>query len=73
MHRSSLMKVEAFLAVYANGNVTGKRVLDVGSAMYGSPDGRSYRPVCERIGLKYVGLDMLPGLNVDIATARPCC
>jgi SAM-dependent methyltransferase len=70
MHISSLMKLESFLAVYASGDVAGRRVLDVGSAAYGK-QAVSYRPSCERIGLKYVGLDMQKGANVDIATAKP--
>jgi SAM-dependent methyltransferase len=70
MHRSSLMKLQAFLAVYAAEDVTDRRVLDVGSATYKGHV--TYRASCEKLGLKYVGLDMQAGPNVDIITARPC-
>jgi SAM-dependent methyltransferase len=69
MHPSSLLKFEAFLDEYLPTGTEKKSVLDVGSASYiGHP---SYRQPAERRGLTYVGLDMQPGVNVDVVSANP--
>lgn len=70
MHQSSMVKLEAFLSVYARESSGNARVLDIGSASY---EGHiSYRDACKKAGLNYVGLDMQSGLNVDIVSKRPC-
>lgn len=68
MHRSSLLKFEAFLDVHAAGPAP-RSILDVGSAAYSGHV--TYRESAERRGLRYVGLDMQPGDNVDIVSANP--
>lgn len=71
MHRSSLLKFEAFLRVVAGDPArnAGRSILDIGSKSYqGHP---TYRSAAERHGLAYTGLDMSAGENVDIVCASP--
>jgi SAM-dependent methyltransferase len=71
MHVSSYMKFEAFLDRYLGegGSSAPRSVLDVGSAAYIGHT--TYRTPAENRGLRYVGLDMQPGHNVDIVSAKP--
>ena len=71
MHLSSYLKFEAFLDHYlADDPSPGpKSVLDIGSAAYIGHT--TYRTPTENRGLRYVGLDMQPGHNVDIVSAKP--
>jgi hypothetical protein len=71
MHLSSLLKVEAFLDTYIGGAEAGggMSILDVGSAAYSGH--ATYRGLAEERGLRYVGLDMQAGENVDIVSANP--
>lgn len=71
MHESSLVKFVAFLDEYcgSSAETKSKSILDVGSASYMGHT--SYRPLAEGRGLRYVGLDMQPGLNVDIVSKNP--
>jgi SAM-dependent methyltransferase len=71
MHLSSYLKFEAFLDEYVGNGPSAepKSVLDIGSATYKGHT--TYRVPAERRGLRYVGLDMQPGLNVDLVTKNP--
>lgn len=71
MHLSSYLKFEAFLDEYANpaDGSPSKSVLDVGSATYKGHT--TYRIPAEKRGLRYTGLDMQEGSNVDIVTRNP--
>ena len=71
MHRSSLLKFEAFLRVVAADPArnAGRSILDIGSKSYqGHP---TYRSAAERFGLAYTGLDMSAGEDVDLVCATP--
>lgn len=69
MHLSSLLKFEAFLDTHLPGDGEPRSILDVGSAAYGGH--ATYRAAAERRGLRYVGLDMQAGDNVDVVSANP--
>lgn len=70
MHVSSQLKFEAFLTQYLTDEAArGSSVLDIGSAAYIGHT--TYRTSAEKRGLRYVGLDMQAGHNVDIVSANP--
>lgn len=71
MHLSSYLELEAFLEEHAGSieATTPKSILDIGSASYKGH--RTYRIPAEKRGLRYVGLDMQAGPNVDIVPKNP--
>lgn len=71
MHRSSFEKMAAFRDAYLTPNpATPQTVLDVGSAVV-SDAGESYRTLFPQPAWHYLGLDMAPGPNVDLAPENP--
>ena len=71
MHRSSYDKMLAFRDAYLGHLVgTNLTILDVGSAAV-SEDGASYRTIFSEAGWRYIGLDVHPGANVDMAVDDP--
>ena len=71
MHRSSYDKMQAFRDAYL-GHLTDTplTILDVGSATV-SDDAGSYRPLFSAPPWRYIGADLQPGPNVDLALADP--
>ena len=71
MHPSSYLKFQAFLDEYAAEPRPSepKSILDIGSAAVRMH--ATYRAPAEERGLRYVGLDMQAGRNVDIVTQNP--
>lgn len=68
MHLSSLINMERFRDNYLSEHV-GKplKILDLGSTEMGA----CYRPIFEKPGWSYVGVDLSPGANVDLVLKRP--
>ncbi|MGF1549980.1 MAG: methyltransferase domain-containing protein [Sphingomonadaceae bacterium] len=67
MHLSSYAKMEAFFRSYSGSfpaEAGRSRVLEIGSKIYEGQ--RSYRALIDKERQSYVGLDLEPGLNVDI-------
>lgn len=68
MHQASFDEMEKFRKTYL-ADRTGLTVLDVGSYRSRPKPGairHSYRPIFEKVGHRYVGMDIRPGRNVDI-------
>ena len=70
MHASSILKLRAFLSIHKDSIAPNAKLLDVGSASYLGH--YTYREDVEKAGLRYVGLDMQAGHNVDIVSSKPC-
>ena len=72
MHTTSYLKAAAFAKAYVQPhsmNNESTRVLDVGSKSYLHQ--RSYKNIFARGRIEYVGLDLEPGLNVDLLPKDP--
>jgi SAM-dependent methyltransferase len=71
MHHTSFEKMLTFHGVYLGPFMdTPLRILDVGSQLVEEGQG-TYRGLFQRPDWRYDGLDVSPGLNVDIAVADP--
>ena len=72
MHESSRLKFEAFVYTYMQqaGDLNTRSVLDVGSRQTNEKS-YSYRQELDTHGLKYTGIDIEAGFNVDIVPANP--
>lgn len=71
MHRSSFVKMESFVHAYLGAHAAAPlRILDFGSQVVDEQE-TSYRPLFERDPWVYVGLDIEPGLNVDLPVGDP--
>ncbi len=70
MHSSSFNEMRFLLERTLPRLGNGALVLDVGSRVADSTN-RSYRTIVEALSLKYLGLDMVDGLNVDIVPVDP--
>lgn len=71
MHESSWEKMEQFVEVYLGGHRTDRlEILDVGSQLVVDTQA-TYRSLFAAPGWNYTGLDVAPGLNVDVAVADP--
>ena len=70
VHESSFEKVRAFRNSYLRPDAAPFRVLDVGSACVNSGS-LSYRDLFRPPDFEYVGLDLAPGLNVDLVPRDP--
>jgi SAM-dependent methyltransferase len=68
MHLSSLINMERFRDKYLSASV-GKplKILDLGSTEMGA----CYRPIFQKPGWNYVGVDLSPGPNVDLILKKP--
>jgi SAM-dependent methyltransferase len=68
MHLSSLINMERFRDKYLNDR-TGQplNILDLGSTEMGA----CYRPIFQKPGWNYLGVDLAPGPNVDLVLRRP--
>ncbi|MHA2366120.1 MAG: class I SAM-dependent methyltransferase [Candidatus Hodarchaeales archaeon] len=64
MHKSSLQMIENFLIGYGNENET---VLDIGSCDING----NMRKMVKDMGMKYTGIDVCKGPNVDIVVEDP--
>lgn len=83
MHQTALCKVRIFLAEYVTKDTGSgqKKLLDVGACVHprknASGDSDSaprlgrIRGMCKQAGVDYVGLDIVPGSNVDVVAKRP--
>jgi len=79
MHQSAQAKIHLFLTHCAevDPDIAGKTILDVGSCIYQkkadepTPAPPTWRVMSEKFGLKYVGLDIAQGFNVDLVTRSP--
>lgn len=70
MHESSFLRMKHFVSTYVKFN-SSSRIVDVGSYNIGG----SYRDIFEGLGAdyEYIGLDIVPGPNVDIVVEDPYC
>src|SRR5262245_16723424 len=81
MHFSALMKMRLFITYIAGKNpeLQDRKVLDVGSWLPSRPEDLKENPtrkgdlrmLSEKLGLKYIGLDVAPGFNVDVVAKQP--
>jgi SAM-dependent methyltransferase len=73
MHTTSYSKMKSFFRAYGAEFPVGpggkSRVLEIGSKSYEGQD--SYRSLIDDSRQEYVGLDLEPGLNVDLVPATP--
>ncbi len=69
MHDTSFEKMQRFVEVYlADHTETPLRILDVGSQLVDATQ-QTYRSLFDRPAWRYDGMDVEPGINVDIAVA----
>ncbi len=69
MHDTSFEKMERFVEVYlADHTETPLRILDVGSQLVDATQ-QTYKSLFQRQAWQYVGMDVEPGINVDVAVA----
>ena len=71
MHHASRLKFECFVDAYIgkSGDLASKSVLDVGSRQV-DDTAYSYRHALDPMGIRYTGLDLEAGFNVDIVPAN---
>lgn len=69
MHVSTMLRMEWFIKNYIGSDSNGKKLLDVGSY---SVNG-SYRDLVKEYNVEYVGLDIVPGPNVDVVVEDNYC
>lgn len=68
MHLSSLINMERFRDKYLSERIGHKLdILDLGSTEMGA----CYKPIFQKPGWNYVGVDLSPGPNVDLVLQRP--
>jgi len=68
VHQSSYIKMETFRQKYLNGREKDPlRIYDLGSQDVNG----NYRPIFAEPAWTYVGIDMTPGKNVDVALGTP--
>ena len=72
MHHSSRLKFECFVETYIkeDADLASRSILDVGSRQV-KEEAYSYRQALDGLDLKYTGLDLEAGFNVDIVPANP--
>lgn len=68
MHLSSLINMERFRDQYLGEHLNKKlEIIDLGSTEIGA----CYRPIFEKPGWNYVGVDLQPGPNVSLVLKKP--
>lgn len=72
MHHSSRLKFESFVETYMkhDGDLSSTSILDVGARQV-KEGAYSYRQALDGLGMKYIGLDLEQGFNVNIVPANP--